>query len=76
MIEARHRIVYWAPTRRRHYATLRQACCAEAGAIVKRRFIDHGGEDRWVDDERYVRLRWRLARMIENRFRAKLEGKQ
>lgn len=37
-IVAKMRLAYWAPTRRRHYATLKQALHAEAVARIRRRY--------------------------------------
>jgi len=71
LIQARTRLAYWAPTRNRHYATLRQACLAEAGAIVKREWREGGGVGHWNDDDQERIRRNALAREIEAAFRAK-----
>jgi len=74
MIEARTRTMYWAPTRRRHYATLSQACLAEARAIIKRRFQEGGDEGWWGEYEHLHAVAYRYARLIERRSRAAMTG--
>ena len=69
MIESRHRIMFWAPTRRRHYAKLSQACLAEAGAIVSREWREGGGEGHWSANPEEVINRSRIAAKIEADYR-------
>lgn len=68
-IEARVRTAYWAPTRRRHYATLDQACRAEAGAIIRRQFFEEGGEGLWKDDLEMIVRRGKIKAELERAFR-------
>lgn len=72
MLVARTKVMYWAPTRRRHYANLSQAAQAEAGAMITKRWREQGESGLWGDNPSMVRLRWRLARMIESKYRRSL----
>jgi len=70
-IEARQKRMYWAPTRRRHYATLKQACRAEASAIITRAWVDGGGDGLWLEHEEEAQRIGPMASEIERNFRAK-----
>lgn len=72
IIEARQRVMYWAPTRRRHYATLKQACWAEAGAKLKHKYRDEDGH--WTDIPRLHVVRARVARRLEAAARRTGQG--
>ena len=71
MIEIRTRKMFWAPTRKRHYATLRQACLAEAGAILTKEWYadGDGDEGRWTDSSEWVMHRNALAEDLEREAR-------
>jgi hypothetical protein len=69
-IEPRVKKLFWAPTRHRHYATLDQACRAEAGAIIKRQFYEEGGEGMWQDDPEMIVRHRKIASELEASFRA------
>ena len=69
LIETRQRKMFWAPTKRRHYATLKQACQAEASAIITREWVEGGGEGRWLSHEEEAQRLAPMAREIERQFR-------
>lgn len=69
-IDVRVKKMYWAPNRHRHYAKLRQACEAEARAIVKRAWYRRGNDGYWADDQEALAVVARLARRIERNARA------
>jgi hypothetical protein len=66
--------VFYAPTRRRHYLTLKGAAFAEAGAVIAKKYPTEQPEYlegrltysgfHYTSDERLVRVRARLARRI------------
>ncbi len=74
MIETRMKKMFWAPTRRRHYATLRQACRAEASAIMLREWRIDGEDGHWSESEEWALHYEALAEDIERtaRCRARL----
>lgn len=73
-IEARQRIVYFAPTAKRHFMTKRAAIKREAAAIIMRKYPTEpmeydnlGCTDRgfiWSQDARLVRLNRRLIKIL------------
>ena len=82
-VERRVRTVFYAPTRRRHYLTLKGAAFAEAGALIAAKYPTeqpeyHEGRLTYrgfhhTSDERLVRVRARLARRIAKAITA-VEG--
>ena len=72
----RSRMMYWSPTRRRHYASLRQACLAEAGAQISRKYPSEEIGWHWTNEDRMRIVQSRLARRIEHAARraAQTEG--
>ena len=75
MIEKRIKPMFWAPTRRRHYATLKQACLAEAGAIVRREWFDGGGVGNWTDHPEEIINRSKIASKLDSEYRASVGSK-
>lgn len=73
-IESRQRTMYWASTRRRHYANLRQACEAEARAIVSRAWRRRGCEEYWANDPEAIHVAAKLAIRIEREARASMRA--
>ncbi len=65
MIEARMKRVFWAPTRKRHYASLRQACRAEASAIFLKEWRVDGEEGHWSESEEWALHYEALAEDLE-----------
>lgn len=74
-IEVRQRRMFWAPTRRRHYATLHSACRGEANAIIRREWFEEGGEGLWSDHPEWCLRRAKLVEEIEQRFLSALQVK-
>lgn len=72
-LEPRQRLMFWAPTRRRHYPSLARAAMAEAGAMVARKYPAEG-QWHWTQDDRLQAVRARLARRIEAVARAAKEA--
>jgi len=70
MIEKRQRTMFWAPTKRRHYATLKQACKAEASAIITREWVEGGGDGFWLENEAEAQRLGPMAAKIERDYRA------
>lgn len=60
----RQKVMYWSPTRNRHYASLRQAALAEAGSQVSEKYPQEEGWH-WTQDDRLTIARARLARRLE-----------
>lgn len=73
-IVVKHRPVFFAPTRRRHFLTLKGAAMAEAGALIAKKYPTESPEYHegrmtyagfhYTTDERLIRVRHRLARRI------------
>ncbi len=68
-IEVRMRKVFWAPTRKRHYATLRQACRAEAGAILLKEWRQGGEEGHWHESPEWILHHEAMAEDFEREAR-------
>lgn len=75
-IKLMSRTVYYAPTKRRHYLTLKAAANKEAGAMIQRKYpteapsaedFDNGWH--WMEDERLRLVHARLMRRLIRRFR-------
>ena len=83
-VERRVRTVFYAPTRRRHYLTLKGAAFAEAGALIAAKYPAeqpeyHEGRLTYsgfhhTSDERLVRVRTRLSRRIIKAIKANAMG--
>lgn len=82
MIQAKQRIVYFAPLAGRHYQSLTAACHANARARIRSKYPNE--EDRetgyWYsfeqsEPERYERLLKRLKRIFRQQFHANSAGK-
>jgi hypothetical protein len=77
VIQAKQRIVYFAPLAGRHYQSLTAACHAQARARIRTKFpvIQERETGYWEslaesDPERYERLLKRLERCYRRQFRA------
>lgn len=82
-IEARTRVVYFAPTANRHYMTKSAAIKSEARAMINKKYpmekesrdeygrIEHEGWY-WLQDERLCKVYERLVRRLTRRPQASI----
>ena len=68
-IEKRLRVMYWAPTRRRHYASINQAARAEAGARIAQKYPYKEEGQHWSANANLMLVRERFARRIAGAYR-------
>lgn len=75
MIEARTRTTYFSPLAGRHFLTLRAAAHNEASAMVRKKYPtepfeqDTGAGWRFEQDDRLVKLRDRMRKILMRKFR-------
>ncbi len=77
MIVAQHALVYYAPTRKRRYFSLKAAVNAEATTIILNRYPEERFESdtghyyhiKFDEPERYCKMHRRLSKLILNCYK-------
>ncbi|MDT1061157.1 hypothetical protein RM190_04750 [Paracoccus sp. CPCC 101403] len=75
-IEKRLKPMYFAPTKRQHYASMSAAARAEANTLMFEKYPSYGNEPFWAENERLCRVRDRLMQRIIRRSRLAIARKE